>query len=106
MRYLVAISTFYFADAHISKLVILAIHRQLFSIVESRITMHALMGELIGLTLAAIITAFAACTYSAANWISRMLGSHCIDMKAFFRYSGLPDIVKDIVAPILPLRVV
>lgn len=67
--------------------------------------MHALMGSLIGLTLAAIITALAACTRFAANWISRMLGS-CIDMKAFFRYGNLPNIVKDVVVLILPVRVV
>ena len=85
-------------------LVILAIHRRLFLIVNSRITMHALMGGLIGPTLAAILTALAACTRFAANWNSRMLGSYCINIEAFFRYGSLPNIVKDIATLGLPVR--
>jgi ABC-type enterobactin transport system permease subunit len=105
-KYLVAISTLYFAGVNIPKLGILALYRRLFPPKGIRLIVHILMAVLVALTISTVVTAFAACVPFSANWSPKLASKHCIDKEAFFRWGSIPNILTDIVMLVLPIRVV
>lgn len=105
-KYLVAISTLYFAGVNIPKLAILALYHRLFPNRSNRYIIYALMGILIGLTISTVVTALVACIPFAANWDPTLPGARCINKEAFFRWGSLPNIVTDVVMLVLPMRIV
>lgn len=105
-KYLVAISTLYFASVNVPKLAILALYRRLFPTKTIRMAVNILTGALIALTFSTTVTALAACRPYSANWNPKEPGAYCMDKEAFFRYGSIPNIITDIIMLIIPVRVV
>lgn len=105
-KYLVAISTLYFAGVNIPKMAILALYRRLFPKKSYRYIIYALGSVLVGLTISTVVTVLAACVPYAANWDPTIPGARCINKEAFFRWGSLPNIITDIVMLILPVHIV
>lgn len=95
-KYLVAISTLYFAEANVPKLGILAFYQRLFPLRGIRLIVHILMAILVTLTVSTIVPAFAACVpFSAnSNWNPKLASEHCIDKEALFRRGSIPNILR------------
>lgn len=89
-----------------SKLAILAIYLRIFTFRSFRIACWALAAVLVANWFAFTVTAFMMCTPLNYLWNQRVVGGHCFNIDAFYRWSALPNIVTDLVMLILPLPVV
>ncbi|KAK8104508.1 uncharacterized protein PG998_011541 [Apiospora kogelbergensis] len=106
-KYLVAISSWYYATIWLSKIAILLLYRRLFPQQSVHIIIYVTAAVLLATSIASLTTDLAACRPFSAQWAAPAVQKvHCLDKEAIFIWSTLPNIVTDLVMLILPLPIV
>ncbi|KAI2642230.1 hypothetical protein GGS21DRAFT_501572 [Xylaria nigripes] len=106
-KYLVAISTWYFATISIAKLAVCQLYRTLFPQRPVFIVLCVVTAILVGTSLATVILILAACKPFSANWAPQEVQMiHCLNKEAVFVWGTLPNIITDVVLLAIPLPIV
>jgi hypothetical protein len=107
LKYLVAISAWYFATIWISKVAICLFFRRLFPQRPVQIITMVLAIVLVCTSIVCVIVDLIACKPFSANWAPPPEQAiFCLDKEAFFVWSTLPNIVTDVVMLVLPLPII
>lgn len=105
-KYLLAVSSYYFAVVAIPKLAILAFYLRVFSLKHYRIIVYILAGIVMATGIVCSIMALNLCRPFAYNWDRSISGGTCVNENAFYRWGSLPNIITDIAMLILPIPIV
>ena len=102
----VAFVFLYLVAVTLPKLVILSLYLRLFPQQGYRKASYALCAVLVASYLADTVAAALICRPLSALWNPNIVGSHCINQNAFFRWATFPNILTDICLLILPIPTV
>jgi hypothetical protein len=105
-KFVLVIPLVYLAAVVFPKLAILAIYLRIFTKKPYRVTCWVLAGLLIANWIAVTITGLLICRPLAFLWNRSIIGGHCYNINAWFRWGSLVNILTDLVMLILPLPVV
>ncbi|KAB8270073.1 hypothetical protein BDV30DRAFT_250951 [Aspergillus minisclerotigenes] len=95
----------YSAACMIPRVVILTLYLRVFNEKGYRIACYILMGLVISLGVADILTGALECIPVQYLW-DKSISGHCIDLPLFFRWGTLPNVIMDFLMLILPQPVI
>lgn len=105
-KILVVTPIIYSAACCMPKLVILTLYNRVFVTPGYRIACYTMMGIIVAVALADMITGAAICTPLAYLWDKKIEGGHCINIPAYYRWGPLPNAITDLMMLVLPFPVV
>lgn len=106
-KYLLAISSWYWATIALSKLAICVFYRVLFPQKSVLIILCITAGILICTSITSTIAGLAACQPFEAQWASTDVQAvKCFDKEKLYVWSTFPNIITDVVLLILPLPII
>ncbi|KAI1212190.1 uncharacterized protein F4807DRAFT_361876 [Annulohypoxylon truncatum] len=107
LKYLVAISAWYFATIWPSKLAICVLYRRLFPQRIVLVILCVTAGIFICTSIVSLIVDLAACRPFAAQWASASVqATQCLNKESLFIWSSLPNIITDAIMLSVPLPIV
>lgn len=107
LKYLVAISAWYYVTINLSKLAICIFYRILFPQRSVYIILCVTAFILVGDSIGSLIADLAACRPFEAQWAStEVQAQKCINKEALYVWSTFPNIVTDVVLLLLPLPII
>lgn len=107
LKYLVAISAWYYVTINLSKLAICIFYRILFPQRSVFVILCITAAILVGDSVACLIADLTACNPFEAQWAStEVQNEKCINKETLYVWSTFPNIITDIILLILPLPII
>lgn len=105
-KWLLVVSSYYFAVVGIPKLAILALYHRVFPIKFYHNIIYVLIFIVIATGIVCPIMSLNLCHPFAFNWNHSIPGGKCLNGGAFYRWGSLPNILTDIALLVLPMPIV
>ncbi|KAJ0115015.1 hypothetical protein J7T55_001422 [Diaporthe amygdali] len=107
LKYLLAISSWYYVTISLSKLAICVFYRTLFPQRSVLIILSLTAGIMICTAIASLVSNLAACKPFSANWApTDVQAEKCIDKEKLYVWSTFPNIITDVILLAIPLPIV
>ncbi|KAL9077050.1 MAG: hypothetical protein Q9161_000683 [Pseudevernia consocians] len=88
------------------KLAIIAIYLRIFPQKSFRIACYTVGATIIAVAIADVVAGITLCTPLRYLWDKSIVGGHCININAFYRYGPMPNIFTDLAMLLLPLPLI
>lgn len=106
-KYLLFLSTWFYATSGLSRLAICVLYYHLFPQRHALIALNIVIGVLICLPVSTVIAVLAACNPFSAAWAPpEIQATHCLNREDLFLWCTFPNIIVDAVLLTLPIPII
>ncbi|GAM90031.1 hypothetical protein ANO11243_080710 [Dothideomycetidae sp. 11243] len=102
-RFLVVLPILYACSIAVWKTALLLVFLRIFTLGYERVVTYVMLGIVLATSVAGTLVCLTECIPLNKLWNPSVPGT-CVNLSAFYRYIGMPNIVSDVVMLLLPLR--